>query len=85
SLSSKNRNRGLSMRSTLFKKNYTDQAQPPAGSIELDENVGSAQTDNGQSGVYANKVASKSGDTVVSVTPAQIEYVSGASDLSKVK
>ncbi|KAH6642216.1 hypothetical protein C7974DRAFT_385054 [Boeremia exigua] len=83
-LSSKSRNRGLSMRSALFRRNYTDQAQPPA-SIELNENVGSSQGEQGQPRVYNNKDALKSGDTVVSVTPAQIEYVSEASGLSKAK
>jgi phospholipid-translocating ATPase len=84
-LSPKTRNRGLSMRSALFRRNYADQAQPPAGSIELDENVGSSQHGNAQSNVYTNRDAVKSGDTIVSVTPAQIEYASEASDLTKAK
>ncbi|KAF2627442.1 phospholipid-translocating P-type ATPase [Macroventuria anomochaeta] len=84
-LSPKARNRGLSMRSALFRKNYSDQAQPPAASIELDEHMGSSQSDTGQSRVHGNRHALKSGDTVVSVTPAQIEYASEASDLSNAK
>ena len=84
-LSPKTRNRGLSMRSALFRKNYADQAQPPAASIELEENIGSLQSAPGQSSVYGNRDALKSGDTVVSVTPAQIENLSEASDLSKAK
>ena len=71
------------MRSALFRKNYADQAQPAAASIELDENIGSSQSDKEQSRVYGNIDALKSGDTAVSVTPAQIEYASEASDLSK--
>ncbi|KAJ4372638.1 drs2 neo1 protein [Didymella sp. IMI 355093] len=84
-LSPKTRNRGLSMRSALFRKNYVDQAQPPAGTIELDENIGSSQNGNAQPKLYTNREALKSGDTVVSVSPAQIDYASEASDLSKAK
>lgn len=81
-LSPKTRNRGLSMRSALFRRNYTDQAQPPTTSIELDEHVGSSQSAAGRSDVYGNREAVKSGDTVVSVAPVQTEF---ASDRSKAK
>lgn len=84
-LSPKTRNRGLSMRSALFRRNVHDQAQPPTTSIELEENAGSSQSDVGQARVYGNRDALKSGDTIVSVTPAQIEYASEASDLSRTK
>jgi phospholipid-translocating ATPase len=73
------------MRSALFRKNVYDQAQTPATNIELDENVSGSHDGIGSSRVYGNGDARKSGDTVVSVTPAQIEYASSASDLSKAK
>lgn len=84
-LSPKTRNRGLSMRSALFRKNVHGQAQPPSATIELEENIGSSHTGSGQSRVFNNGDALKSGDTVVSVTPAQTKYASEASDLSKAK
>ena len=84
-LSPKSRNRGLSLRSALFHRNYSDQARPSATGIELDENVGGSQAGTGSSIVHGNKEAVKSRDTVVSVVPAQAEYASEASDLSKAK
>lgn len=84
-LSPKSRNRGLSLRSALFHRNYSDQARPSATGIELEENVGGSQAGTGSSIVYGNKEAVKSRDTVVSVVPAQAEYASEASDLSKAK
>ncbi|KAJ4359400.1 drs2 neo1 protein [Ascochyta clinopodiicola] len=73
------------MRSALFRRNVHDQAQPPTAGIELDENVGSSHGDTEKSSVYGSRDALKSRDTVVSVTPAQIEYASEASDVSKAK
>ncbi|XPS69948.1 hypothetical protein M3J07_002189 [Ascochyta lentis] len=84
-LSPKTRNRGLSMRSALFRKNVHDHTQPSAAGIELDENVQSLHESTGQSRVYGNRDALKSGDTVVSVTPAQIEYASEASKGSQAR
>jgi phospholipid-translocating ATPase len=84
-LAPKSRNRGLSLRSALFHRNYSDQARPSATGIELDENIGGSQAETGPSIVYGNKEAVKSRDTVVSVVPAQAEYASEASNLSKAK
>ncbi|KZM24756.1 ATP binding [Ascochyta rabiei] len=84
-LSLKTRNRGLSMRSALLRRNVHHQAQPPTAGIELDENMGSSRGDTETWRVYSNRDALKSGDTVVSVTPARIEYAFGASDVSKAK
>lgn len=84
-LSTKARNRGLSMRSALFRRNYADQAQPPAASIELADNIGSSPVSEGQASAHGNSDALKSRDMGVSVTPAKAEYASEASNLSKAK
>jgi phospholipid-translocating ATPase len=84
-LSPTSRSRGLSLRSALFKKNYHEQVQPPTSMIELDERPGGSQSSVAQPEPDSTGAPRKSGETVVSVTAAQIEYASEASNLTKTR
>ncbi|KAH3904796.1 phospholipid-transporting ATPase [Parastagonospora nodorum] len=81
-LSPASRNRGYSLRSALFRKNVYDHNQPESN-IELDEGVGRQQ---GGTGQVADTVdGRKGGDAHITVSPAQMEYTSEASSISKAK
>jgi phospholipid-translocating ATPase len=83
-LSPTSRNRGYSLRSSLFRKNVHSQNHMDSN-IELDEHVGASRGTTGQSKEAHQGNAPKGGDVVVTVTPEQLEYASQASELSKSK
>ncbi|KAF1921608.1 hypothetical protein BDU57DRAFT_55270 [Ampelomyces quisqualis] len=81
--SAKSRNRGYSLRTSLFRKNVHDSNQPDSN-IELEERVGQSRPSTGQV-AESGETSWKSADTVVTISPAHIEYTSDASSRSKSK
>lgn len=83
-LSPTSRNRGYSLRSSLFRKNVYDNNQMESN-IELDEGIGASRGAAGHNDGSYKEAPSKGGDHIVTVTPEYMEYTSQASDLSKSK
>ena len=86
-LSPTTRNRGYSLRSSLFKKNVHDTAHSPGSNIEMDEGIGTSQGHQGE-GVASRgygAASSKSADSVTTAVPDHAEYNSSVSAFSKSK
>jgi phospholipid-translocating ATPase len=78
-LSPSSRNRGYSLRSALFRKNVSDQGQPPESHIELEERAGPSQKQVGTwqiDGLHQEAGIGKTEDTTVTVSPSQATFSS---------